>query len=73
MSMLQQTKEYPTFQTKVIDPYPHLNGGQQLGALEACLFLLLHVFGIQMVQWCSHDEWFWSESEQKVKFFEIYA
>ena len=23
---------YPTFQTEVLDPYPHLNGGQQLGA-----------------------------------------
>ena len=26
---------YPTFQTKVLDPYPHLNGGQQLGAQVA--------------------------------------
>ena len=30
------TKGYPTFQTKVLDPYPPLNGGQHLGALEAC-------------------------------------
>ena len=25
-------KGYPIFQTKVPDPYPRLNGGQQLGA-----------------------------------------
>ena len=30
------TKGYPIFQSKVLDPYPQLNGGQQLGALEAC-------------------------------------
>ena len=30
------TKGYPIFQTEVPDPYPHLNGAQQLGALEAC-------------------------------------
>ena len=30
------TKGYPIFQTKVLDPYPHLNGEQQLGALGAC-------------------------------------
>ena len=29
-------KGYPTFQTKVFDPYPQLNGGQHLGAVEAC-------------------------------------
>ena len=23
--------------SNILDPYPHLNGGQQLGALEACL------------------------------------
>ena len=30
------------FQTEVPDPYPHSNGGQQLGALEAWPFLLFH-------------------------------
>ena len=28
-------------QTEVLDPYPHSNGGQQLGALKACPFLPL--------------------------------
>ena len=35
-------KRYPTFQTEVLDHYPHLNDGQQLGVLEACPFLPLH-------------------------------
>ena len=33
---------HPTFRTQVPYPYPHSNGGQQLGTLEACLFLPLH-------------------------------
>ena len=37
-------KGYPIFQTEVCDPYPHLNGGQQLGALEACPSHLLHLY-----------------------------
>ena len=37
------TKGYPIFQTKVLDSYPHLNGGQQLGALEACPLQPLHL------------------------------
>ena len=37
-------KRYPIFQTKVLDPYPHSNGGQHLGALVACPFLPLYIF-----------------------------
>ena len=38
-------KGYPTFQTKVFDPNPQLNGRQQLGALEACpeTFRYIHI------------------------------
>ena len=35
-------KRYPIFQTEELDPYPHSNGGQHLGARVACPFLPLH-------------------------------
>ena len=35
--------QYPIFQTEVPDPYPHLNGRQQLGTLEACPLKPLHI------------------------------
>ena len=40
------TKGYPIFQTEVLDLYPQLNGGQQLGVLEACPVLPLHILVI---------------------------
>ena len=30
-------------QSEVLDPYPQLNGGQQIGAREACPFQPLHL------------------------------
>ena len=39
-------KGYPTLRTEVPDPYPHSNGGQQLGVLEACPVLPLHILVI---------------------------
>ena len=40
------TKGYPIFQTEVHDPYPHINGGQQLGALRLVLSLPLHKYPV---------------------------
>ena len=42
--VLEVRKGYPIFRTEVPDPYPHSNGGQQLGALEACPFLPLYIY-----------------------------
>ena len=40
-----QLKLMPQFRTEALEPYPHSNGRQQLGVLEACPFIPLHVLG----------------------------
>ena len=47
MMFVRVAKGYPIFQTEVLDPYPQLNSGQQLGALEACPFYPLNLWAIE--------------------------